>query len=94
MHTGPARIGVGDKIRPILPDVPLNLCQDHLTAKEVLNRTASAAGPGFSWTLSGIRGLRFLSFQGNPAAENKAKIDVDEVQRIAGRDVNGDAKTQ
>jgi hypothetical protein len=46
-----------------LPNVGLNLCSEHLTARDVLNRTVAAAGNGLSWTLSGKKGLRFISFQ-------------------------------
>jgi hypothetical protein len=46
-----------------LPNVPLNLCFDHLTALKVLNLTIIAAGNGTSWSLSGVQGLRWLTFQ-------------------------------
>jgi len=46
-----------------VPDVQLNLCVDHLTARDVLNLTVQAAGDQSSWSLSGIKGLRWLSFQ-------------------------------
>ena len=46
-----------------MPNVPLDLCHDHLTARDVLNRIVTAGGNHLSWTLSGIKGLRWLSFQ-------------------------------
>ncbi len=61
MDMRPAR--PGDKRESDLPNVPLDLCQDQLTAYDVLNRTVKAAGTSLSWSLSGIKGLRWLSFQ-------------------------------
>lgn len=46
-----------------LPDVPLDLCRNDLTARDVLNLTIEAAGHDVFWSVSGIRGLRWLTFQ-------------------------------
>lgn len=46
-----------------LPNIQLDLCQDHLTARDVLNLTVKAMGQDISWSLSGTVGLRWLTFQ-------------------------------
>jgi hypothetical protein len=46
-----------------LPGVQVDLCRDHLTARDALDLTIGAAGHDLSWSLSGIKGLRWLSFQ-------------------------------
>ena len=48
-----------------LPDINLNLCKDPLNARDVLDATVRALGGSSSWTLSGIKGLRWLSFDRN-----------------------------
>ncbi len=48
-----------------LPDVQIDLCHDHLSARDVLNLVVKAAGHDLSWSLSGIKGLRWLTFQQN-----------------------------
>jgi hypothetical protein len=45
-----------------LPDVHLDLCRDQLVARDVLNLTVKASAERLSWSLSGIRGMRFLRF--------------------------------
>jgi hypothetical protein len=56
-----SRVQMSDRNK--VPDVQLDLCADHLTARDVLNLTVKAAGDEYSWSLSGIKGLRWLSFQ-------------------------------
>ena len=44
-------------------DVQLDLCRDHLVAQDVLNLTIKAVGDNHSWSLSGVKGLRWLTFE-------------------------------
>ncbi|HWZ46410.1 MAG TPA: hypothetical protein VNW97_23255 [Candidatus Saccharimonadales bacterium] len=46
-----------------MQDVRLDLCKDHLVALDVLNLAIKAVGNNASWALSGIKGLRWLTFQ-------------------------------
>ena len=59
-----------------LPDTPLDTCRDDLTAFDVLNQAIKAAGPNFSWSVSGIRGLRFLSFQKQVMTDEPLTLSV------------------
>jgi hypothetical protein len=45
------------------PDVQVDICKSHLSARDVLNLTAASLGHDVSWTLSGVKGLRWLTFQ-------------------------------
>lgn len=45
------------------PDRQLDLCRDGLTAREILNLTIRAAEPKLSWIVSGVKGLRWVTFQ-------------------------------
>lgn len=58
MSIGPVRKG-HDSVDP-RPHGFVDLCNETLTARDVLNRIAQSAHT--SWTLSGIKGLRFISF--------------------------------
>jgi hypothetical protein len=53
------------EVRPenALPDVQPDLCHDGMSARDVLNKIVKAAGHDYSWSLSGIKGLRWLTFQ-------------------------------
>jgi hypothetical protein len=44
-----------------LPHVAIDVCSNHLTARDVLNLTVK--GIHTSWTLAGIKGMRFISFE-------------------------------
>ena len=44
-------------------DLQLPVCQNQLVARDVLNLTIRAAGNNQSWSLAGIKGLRWLTFQ-------------------------------
>jgi hypothetical protein len=46
-----------------LPTVQVDLCREQLNARDVLNLTVLAVGGNASWTISGIRGLRWLTFE-------------------------------
>lgn len=45
------------------PEVEVDVCKGHLSARDVLNLTAASLGHDVSWTLSGVKGLRWLTFQ-------------------------------
>jgi len=46
-----------------MQDVQLDLCNDHLVARDLLNLAIKTVGNNASWSLSGIKGLRWLTFQ-------------------------------
>jgi hypothetical protein len=46
-----------------MPHGFVDLCSNNLTARDVLNRIAQSAHT--SWTLGGIKGMRFISFGGH-----------------------------
>ncbi len=45
----------------LIPQVPIDACNDHFTARNILNLTVK--GTHNSWTLAGIKGMRFVSFE-------------------------------
>jgi hypothetical protein len=58
MFMGP--VSPGEQGPDIRPHGLVDLCNDHLTARDVLNLIAKAAKT--SWTVGGIKGMRFISF--------------------------------
>lgn len=50
--------------RATMPNGSIELCKAEITAREVLNRTVALLHtPGFHWTLTGLKNLRWLSFE-------------------------------
>jgi hypothetical protein len=49
------------------PEAAVDLCHEGMTARDLINQLVTAGGPRWSWTLSGIKGLRVLTFNEDPA---------------------------